>query len=404
MMQPVGLVALRAGDVLYEQGDSNADAYVIASGEVVMYRTEDGQRFNCETRGRGAVLGGLSVLTNCPRYVGAQALTDIVVFRVSSDHILTDFDNVSPLLRACVETSIAFNARLASVTNDNTPSLPVAKAKVQNADDLIERYKFEIDLLRSIAKSELTMVYQPIVTLQTGDIVGFEALMRWTHPDRGFVSPDRFITVAEDLGVIGSLTEFALNETCKTLNKIDTAQQRRVPCFASINISGHDVARPGFAAQLADILSRHNIPPELIKLEVTETAFVPDNEDVLDNLHGIQSLGCGLSIDDFGTGYSNLAHLKTMPLSALKIDRAFAGDAHCNRVSGSIVSMLVGLGSALNVDIVAEGVETDVDVQTLSDLGCSLAQGYYFHRPTERKDLLSLLNTRPGGSELESVA
>ncbi|WP_296417347.1 EAL domain-containing protein [Pseudooctadecabacter sp.] len=403
-MQPVGLVALRAGDVLYEQGDHNTDAFVVASGEVVMFRTEQGKRYDCETRGRGAVLGGLSVLTNHPRYVGAQAVTDTIVFRVAASHILNDFDAISPLLRACVETSIAFNARLSSVSSDTAAAPPAATPKVKNADDLIERYKFEIDLLRSIAKSEFSMVYQPIVTLQTGDIVGFEALMRWCHPERGFVPPDQFITVAEDLGVIGSLTEFALVETCKTLNKIKGTRQSDRDFFASINISGHDVARPGFAAQLTDILSRHDIAPNLIKLEVTETAFVPDNEDVLDNLHGIQGLGCGLSIDDFGTGYSNLAHLKTMPLSALKIDRAFAGDAHCNRVSGSIVSMLVGLGTALNVDIVAEGVETEVDVKALSDLGCSLAQGFYFHRPANGQDLLGLLGAGPRNPELESVA
>ena len=115
-----------------------------------------------------------------------------------------------------------------------------------------------------------------------------------------------------------------------------------------------------------------------------------------ENLLAFQNLGCGLSIDDFGTGYSNLAHLKSLPLSALKIDRAFAGDAHKNHVSGCIVSMLVKLGEAMNIDIVAEGVETGDDVKALSDLGCHLAQGYYFHRPAAQKDLFNLIENDKG--------
>jgi len=403
-MHPVGLVSLRAGDLLYEQGDHNTDAFVVASGEVMMFRSERGKRIDCERRGRGSVLGGLSVLTNQSRYVGAQAMTDAVVFRVASHHVINELDAVSPMLRACIDTAITFNARLSQALLEQPETVPKAEAEVADTEALIERYKFEIDLLRSISKNELSMAYQPIVTLQSGEIVGFEALMRWVHPERGYVPPDKFIAVAEDLGVVGSLTNFAIEETLKTLKQISKSQDGQEPFFASINISGHDVARPGFATHVATLLDQFDVDPSQIKLEVTETAFIPDNEDVLENLHSLESLGCSLSIDDFGTGYSNLAHLKIMPVSTLKIDRAFAGDAHCNRVSGSIVAMLVGLGTALDVDIVAEGVETQEDVEALSGLGCTLGQGYHFHRPTGEQNLLHLLHAGSDRASLESVA
>ena len=413
-MQPVKEINLKTGDVLYEQGDSNDCAFVVASGEVIMYFTEDGTRHDCERRGPGSVLGSLSVLTKQPRYVSAQAVEDTIVFRISAEHILNDFDRVGPLLRTCVETSISFNARLktaktrAQVPAELIPSkvVPKTSAAVDHADAIIERYRFEIDILKGIEAGQFFMVYQPIVTMDTGATIGFEALMRWQHPERGFVPPDHFIPVAEDLGVIGALTDIALEQTCDTLHQLQQAIATDAPLFASINVSGHDIARVGFPEVLAHTLDRHHLWPHQVKLEVTETAILPNNPTVIENLAALQSLGCGISIDDFGTGYSNLSHLKTLPLSALKIDRAFAGDAHCNEVSGSIVAMLVGLGDSLGVDIVAEGVETAEDVKVLSGLGCTYAQGYYYHRPAPKEELMTLLSTqlKPSAASLSKSA
>lgn len=390
-MKNVKAITLEAGEILYHQGDSTRCAYIVASGKMVLFHTEDGVREDCEYRGRGAVLGGLSVLTQKPRYASAQALQKTEVLRISADYILADFDRASPLLRACFETSILFSARVKDRADRPIGQIPTTQTAVRGADAIIERYRLEIDILSGIENGEFSMVYQPIVTMDTGTIVGFEALMRWLHPERGQVPPDQFIPVAEDIGVIGKLTGVALTHSCQTLATLQDALLIDYPLFASVNISGHDIARPGFAETMAIILDTNDITPEQIKLEVTETAVIPNNSAVIDNLNAIKLLGCGLSIDDFGTGYSNLAHLKSLPLSTLKIDRCFAGDAYCNTVSGSIVSMLVGLGAALDVDIIAEGVETADDVKALSDLGCHLAQGYYYHRPAPKAELISIL-------------
>ncbi len=397
-------IHLSAGEILYSKGDIAKDVYVIAQGQMAMFHSNDEIQHTYEIREQGGVLGALSILTGFPRHVGTRAITDVTLFKIHPDQILRDFDRIDPLLRECIETAITFNHRLLEGAPPNHDGRNTPKERRDAAKLVLEKYSFEVDLLNSIASNDFSMVYQPIVTLQTADVVGFEALMRWTHPTRGFVPPDIFIAVAEQMGVIGSLTELAMTQSCLTLQELQKRSGGKRRYFASVNISGHDVARKGFADQLAYILDDHDIAPEQIKLEVTETAIIPNTQTVADNLAAFQSLGCGLSIDDFGTGYSNLAHLKSLPLSALKIDRAFAGDAHKNHVSCSIVSMLVSLGHALNVDIVAEGVETDDDVKALSDLGCNFAQGYFFHRPASKDDLIHLLTPDHGPSGWAGVA
>ena len=387
-MRPITTLHLKAGDLLYSEGDRATDVYIIVSGKMAVYQGDQILGNAPNIRNPGDILGELAILTGLPRQVNTRAFTDATLFKIASSQIEHEFTLIDPLLRACIETSITYNQQLLGAQQFISDTRP---QKLQAAQ-ILEKIEFEVDLINSIEAGDFSMVYQPIVILDTAEVVGFEALMRWTHPVRGFVSPDIFIKAAERLGVIGTLTDFALVQSCQTLKKLEEQNGAKQRFFASVNISGHDIGRKGFADNLAFILDQNDIAPEQIKLEVTETAIIPKTQTVIDNLRAFRGLGCGLSIDDFGTGYSNLAYLKTLPLSTLKIDRAFSADAHKNRVSGSIVSMLLNLGADLNIDIIAEGVETSDDVQTLSDLGCRLAQGYYFYRPSTQDALLNLLS------------
>ena len=391
-MPPITTLHLKAGDVLYSAGDYATDVFIIASGQMAVYEGGKIQGRASETRYPGDILGELAVLTGLPRQVSTCAITDTTLFKISSSQIQHEFTLVDPLLRACIETSITYNQHLLEAQQFAAKQRPQKLLAAQ----ILEKIEFEVDLLNSIEANDFSMVYQPIVLLNSSEVIGFEALMRWSHPVRGYVPPDVFIKVAERLGVIGTLTDFALIQSCRTLKKLQNQDDGKQRFFASVNISGHDIGRKDFADKLAFILDQNDIAPEQIKLEVTETAIIPKTQTVTDNLHAFRKLGCGLSIDDFGTGYSNLAYLKTLPLSTLKIDRSFSSDAHQNPVSGSIVSMLINLGADLNIDIIAEGVETDEDVRTLSNLGCNLAQGYFFHRPTTQEALLTLLSPNSG--------
>lgn len=387
-------ISLNPGAILYREGDAHDTAFIIEDGEVVLYSNSDGDmaRVDCERRGPGSILGELSILTGQPRTVTVEALTPCKLYKIPAAKILHQFHDLDPILRACIETSISFSARLHAGHNSESKKAPLAQSTLRNSHDIISRIKFEKDILRGLERGEFSMCYQPIVSLSNGQIVGAEALMRWDHPNQGRISPDRFITVAEEMGSISLLTDFALSEACATLHAAQQTSDATQDLFMSVNVSGQDIGRTDFVDHLEHLLDLHALVPSHLKLEVTETALVPSGDTSERILERIREFGCGISIDDFGTGYSNLAYLKSLPLTALKIDRAFAGDAYANAVSKGIVRMLVGLGSELGVDIIAEGLETENDVQTLTELGCRYAQGFHFYKPLTKNVFLNELN------------
>ena len=228
----------------------------------------------------------------------------------------------------------------------------------------------ENDLVKGVRDGQFSLDYQPIVEIDSGKIAGFEALLRWEHPKLGTVSPETFIPVAEKMGSISALTDFALAEAAASLARFFAADPELGDIYASINVSGIDIDRPEFVDNLCHVLDRNGLERRHLRLEVTETALVPCSDVSQTNLKRLQDMGFGISVDDFGAGYSNLSYLKLLPLTTLMIDRSLSGDAATNGVTQSIVRMLIALGRELGVDIVAEGLETPVDVVTLRGLGC----------------------------------
>lgn len=393
-------IHLSAGDILYSEGDSNEHAYVIETGEVILYRTDAGQRINVERRGAGAIIGELSILTSQPRTVTVEALTTCTVYRISADRIRNRFERIDPILRACIDTSINFAATFTRQTAATADTVPIAESTLRNAGDLIEQFRLETDILRGLDRGEFSLVFQPIVQLADGAIIGCEALMRWQHPQLGEVSPDHFIPVAETTGSIKRITELAIVEGCAALRRLRALDGAPEALFLSINVSGKDIVRTGFVDFLAFVLDTNDLAPAHLRLEITETALIDDFEIAEANFQRLRALGCGVSIDDFGTGHSNFAYLKSLPITALKIDRTFVADAHSNPVSHSIVSLMIQLGRDLEVDVIAEGLETDAQVQTLQRLGCHLAQGYHFYKPLPERDVTEIIAGRAATSNV----
>ena len=384
-------ILLDPGDLLYREGDPPSCAFLLESGEITLFSERGGRRVDCEHRGAGSIVGELSILTGQPRAVSVEARTPCRLFRISAEQILTRFERLDPVLRACIETSISFTATFANRMSQQTGDAPLAPSTLRHAGKLIDQFKLESDIYRGLASDQFHMVYQPIVDLSDAKIVGVEALMRWDHPERGPVRPDLFIATAETMGSIRDLTKFALWEACGALARIRRAAPAPDGFYAAVNISGQDLAHGGFVDFVAHVLDRNELPAEAVKLEITESDLITDPAAAARNLERLRVQGCSISIDDFGTGYSNLAYLKTLPLSAIKIDRAFAADARSNSISRSIVRMLLGFGRELGVDIIAEGLECIEDVEMLRTLGCSYVQGYVFHKPMPELDIVRLL-------------
>lgn len=229
----------------------------------------------------------------------------------------------------------------------------------------------------------LELHYQPQCRIDDGRIVGVEALLRWTHPELGSISPARIVPLAEESGLIIALGEWVLDEACRQAARWSA---EGVSVKMAVNVSVHELRRPDFARWALATLARHGLAPAQIELEVTETAVMDTLEVALDNLNALSEAGVSIALDDFGTGYSSLAYLKTLPVRKLKIDRSFVADLADGSNGGHIVQSLVSLARSLDLTVIAEGVETEAQRSLLAGFGCEQAQGWLFHRalPAER--------------------
>jgi len=249
----------------------------------------------------------------------------------------------------------------------------------------IERLRLETYLRRSIEKNEIFLNYQPQVEIDTGRLIGVEALVRWNHPELGLIPPARFIPLAEDSGYINQLGKWVLDEACRQMMRWQ-AQGLHVPKMA-VNLSVKQFERGSMAGVVADILRETGLAPERLQLEVTESVIM-NTGDALGYINDLHAIGVGLAIDDFGTGYSSLAYLKQLPVQTLKIDRSFIKDISSDANDEAIAIAIIQLGKSMQLSVIAEGVETQEQAAFLLRHGCRLAQGYFYSRPVLAQDIV----------------
>lgn len=259
------------------------------------------------------------------------------------------------------------------------------KMHVQNMNLL----QVETDLRHAVERNEFEVLYQPIVDLDTGRAYEFEALIRWRHPVHGLVAPNEFVHVAEETGMIIQIGKWILDEACRQVAE----WQRRfnVPLSISVNLSAKQLMHPTLTAQVQEVLANTGLAPEQLKLEVTESTVMEHSEKSMNILSELHALGVSLSTDDFGTGYSSLSYLQRFPFDRLKIDRSFINIMDENEKSGSIVKTILMLGENLDIEVVAEGIETVAHLEKLRSLGCKAGQGYLFSRPVDSEGAVQFL-------------
>ncbi|MDB5909742.1 MAG: sensor diguanylate cyclase [Massilia sp.] len=250
----------------------------------------------------------------------------------------------------------------------------------------VERLRLEAMLRRSIEKNEIFLNYQPQVEIDTGRLIGVEALVRWDNPELGLVPPARFIPLAEDSGFINQLGKWVLYEACRQMMRWQEAGLV-VPKIA-VNLSVKQFERGGIAHMVADILKETGLAPERLQLEVTESVIM-NTGDALVFINDLHAIGVGLAIDDFGTGYSSLAYLKQLPVQTLKIDRSFIKDISTDANDEAIAIAIIQLGKSLNLSVIAEGVESEEQAAFLLRHGCNQAQGYLYSRPEPAQAVLA---------------
>ncbi len=260
----------------------------------------------------------------------------------------------------------------------------------------VNRLNLETDLRRALERKEFRVYYQPIIALRTGNISGFEALLRWQRSDNALVSPAEFIGVAEETGLIVSIGKWVLRTACEQARQWHLASPREAPLTMSVNISARQFLQDDLVEQVEMILRETQVEPTAIKLEITESVTMGDAERTIRVVNELKKLGPRFSIDDFGTGYSSLSYLRRFPMDTLKIDRSFVSDLKNNPENREIIRTIIGLARNLGMDVVAEGTETAEEISYLKTLDCDFAQGYFFSKPVDSVAAQGLLSGNLG--------
>jgi diguanylate cyclase (GGDEF)-like protein len=266
--------------------------------------------------------------------------------------------------------------------------------KPEIREQLHQRLNLERDLEQAVKDQRFSLNYQPQVELSSGRVVAVEALLRWTHPDRGPISPATFIPIAEETGQILPIGQWVLAEACRQVSHWQATGISPTPRMA-VNLSAFQFHQRNLVEIVSRIIEHHQLDPEQLEIEITETALMQDPDTALQMLKKLRDLGLSISLDDFGTGYSSLSYLKRFPVNVLKIDKTFVDDLPNDLDNAAIIRAIIAMAERLRLHVVAEGVETREQLEFLHNEGCERVQGYYFQRPVPADNITPLLTLPP---------
>lgn len=367
---------LKACEVLFNEGDPPTTAFLLESGRLrITARSDDGERVLAEI-GPGELVGEMAVIDQSPRTATATAISDCLLLAIDAAQISERLSNTDPIVRALLEGQLRrYRATLAAIHGTQGES----ENPYQNEPLGIHKIRLESALRESLRNDGLDLRLQPLMDVLTGGIAGFEALVRWHHPERGPISPTEFITLAEETSLIEPVGDYVLRRTLDAL--VDLRQQGlgTLP-FIAINVSARQMSRANLVEQLLEDLSERDLPSSAIKLEITESQQL-DYAQVAEVMKLAQGNGIRVALDDFGTGYSNLQHMHLLPFNTLKVDQSLARGMVDNARTRVLLGSIAEMASNLDADVVVEGIETEAELDVLRQLGVHYAQGWLVGRP-----------------------
>lgn len=392
----------RAGSYIMRQGDPGDSAYFIQSGRVLISLTRpDGSELQMGQRGAGSLIGEMAIVDDGPRSATVKAIEDCRLLEISKADFSRALRNSNPIV-GLVTRLILLRYRDVLQRSENIKDFSGATSVLEQLERVHAEESRVLELVRmanefrvAVARHQLFLEYQPFVNMDSGKVLGFEALMRWQHPLKGKMRPDLFIPMAEDTGLIIDATRWAFRESCGALKRMHLACGDS-GLFMSINFSALDFDDPAFPDEMMSVLKEIGIAPKLIHIEITERLLLRQSEQVKRVLLRCRELGMHISIDDFGTGYSSLSYLHQYPVSILKIDQSFVRNMIGDDSSLSLVKTIISLSENMGFETIAEGVETLEQSRLLLGLKCHVAQGYYFARPMPEEAAIKLLEQTHG--------
>lgn len=394
---------VEAGTLLFQEGDRGDDAFIIEEGLIEIAIQSDGERKLIANLGPGEIFGEMALIANTPRSASALARERTRLLVVRRGRLTKPIENADPVMRLMIQMIVerlTDASRSLSGTNETVPKEMLEarrKAFEEVRDIALRRVQIERELRRAVETPQFELHYQPIISMEDRSIAGYEALMRWNDPRKGQVSPGNFIGLAEETGMIVEMGRWALERALADHAAMVPIWQRCWPDrpipFVSINVSSGQLIEPDEIEQIARIISSSDVPPEQIKLEVTESLMIHDPEAAIEALSDLKQLGVSIAIDDFGTGYSSLSYLHRFPIDTLKVDQSFVFNMLNDTTSGRLVRSILNMADELGLTTVAEGIETQEHFDELRESGCALGQGFLMARPWPRFDLEVMLET-----------
>ncbi len=369
-------ITIKKGTILFKQGDAGDCAYVVESGEVLIYLDSGDSEIIIAQINKGEIFGEMSLIDNLPRSASVRALSDTVLNVITKNQLIQRFQSADQIVQLLLKVMM-------NRVRKNNKSISQANSKEEVVDngsgvfDAFENIKFENRLQEALNNNEFEMFYQPIVNSTDHKIVGAEALIRWNDPIRGYVSPDKFIDFLESSPLMISVGNWIFE---KCFQDLKILKNTFGPDFSlSINVSGNQFTHEDFIMTLEQLSWKYRVDHKSIKLEVTERVMT-NSTLALEILRSCKEKGFQLSIDDFGTGYSSLQYLSQMPIQYLKIDKSFVSQMSENGKVYAVVNSMIFMAEALGMEIIAEGVETVEESQLLTQLGAHLIQGWLYSK------------------------
>jgi EAL domain-containing protein (putative c-di-GMP-specific phosphodiesterase class I) len=378
-------LTLIQGQVLFNEGDPPTTAFLIESGELAISTQREDRYVKLAHLGPGDLLGEMAVIDDSPRTATAVALSECVLLAIDKRQIAERLAQTDPIIRALLEGQLKrYRGALAAMQGGH---VPVADEPPAASEMLgIGKIRLESQLRDALGSGGLDLRLQPLLEIASGRIAGYEALVRWTHPERGPVSPAEFIALAEETSLIVPVGEYVLDAAIAALTALRDHGVEPLP-FIAINVSAKQLAEAGLIERIVERTRAVGLEPGRIKVEITESQAL-DYAQVKDVVAHCHREGIQVALDDFGTGFSNLGHLHELPFDTVKVDQAFARNMMKEARAMALVEAIVNMIHALGANTVIEGIETQAQLDVLRSLGCRYAQGYLIGKPQPLADVL----------------
>jgi EAL domain-containing protein (putative c-di-GMP-specific phosphodiesterase class I) len=387
-------IDMPAGELVFREGDAPTSAYLIESGRIEILTQQGDEAVVLGRLGPGDLLGEMAVIDQSPRTATARAVTDCTLTVLGREQLNERLENADPIVRALLRGQLQrYRAALATLRGDGDAQRAEDSGEREADVDggAIGKIRLENQLREAITTRSLEVRFQPILEIASGHVRGYEALIRWDHPERGPVSPAEFIALAEETSLIVPVGNYVFERVSEMLASFVRAKHAPLP-WVAVNVSARQLAADGLLEHLVAVARRDHVPAQAFKIEITE-GLALDVQRVAALIERCHELGLQVALDDFGTGYSNLAHLHRLRFDTVKLDQGFTRQMVDDARSRAIVQAIVTMVASLGADMIAEGVETPEQLELLRVMGCRYAQGFLIGRPQSAEDALARWGT-----------